>query len=268
MNIQKLHISPSTPLKAAAAALILLAIAVSLTAYPLPAQAQTSTDATLSALTVSPRGHHRVRVRPHHLQCRRRQHRDRGHHHPDGHQTATPIVTYNTTDADLLAPGHQVNLSAGRNFILLTVTAEDTTTKAEYTVFIGRGVTTDYGWRTPSDDLNGLVAAGNTDPYGMWGNSSTIWVIDLDDTFVYAYNRDGSRDTAKDFNLPRQQCPTTRSLVQRDHRLDSRQRRRQALRLPSIQTEDNQPTSEFNLATSTMPNHEEPGPTAPPCGWQ
>ena len=55
MNIQKLHISPSTPLKAAAAALILLAIAVSLTAYPLPAQAQASTDATLSALTVSPK---------------------------------------------------------------------------------------------------------------------------------------------------------------------------------------------------------------------
>ena len=50
---------PSNPNKlfkaAAAAALILLAIAVSLTAYPLPAQAQASTDATLSALTVSPK---------------------------------------------------------------------------------------------------------------------------------------------------------------------------------------------------------------------
>ncbi len=53
--MHKLRGNSNTPLKAAAAALILLAIAVSLTAYPLPAQAQASTDATLSALTVSPR---------------------------------------------------------------------------------------------------------------------------------------------------------------------------------------------------------------------
>ena len=45
------------------------------------------------------------------------------------------------------------------------------------------------------------MAAGNNSPNGIWGNSSTIWVADLIDNQVYAYNRDGSPDTTKGFDL-------------------------------------------------------------------
>ena len=189
--MQKLRSNPNQLLKAAAA-MILLAIAVSLTAYPLPAQAQ-STDATLSALTVSPEDiigftangtFYQVGVASTVTQA-------------TIIATATDsnaTIVYSTVDADG-ATGHQVNLSSGKNTVIVTVTAEDTSTTKAYTVNINRGVTDEYGWNA-EHDLDGLTAS-----YGIWGNSSTIWVVDRDDTFVYAYNRDGSRDTTKEFDL-------------------------------------------------------------------
>ena len=201
MNIQKLHISPSTPLKAAAAALILLAIAVSLTAYPLPAQAQAlSTDATLSALTVSPKNIIEFQA-------------DRTSYQVGVASTVTQAtitatanhanatVDYSGTDVDAVADGHQVDLSDGRNEVTVTVTAEDSSTQ-DYTVSINRGVTTPSGWKA-SDDLDGLIAAGNTVPTGIHANDTTAWVLNqFNPKKIFGYSRStGARDTTKDFDI-------------------------------------------------------------------
>ena len=136
--MQKLRSNPNKLLKAAAAALVLLAIAVSLTAYPLPAQAQASTDATLSSLTVSPRditGFSSVRFAY-----------DVGVASTVTEATITATATnsnadvsFDTPDSNNMTDGHQVALSAGRNPVTITVTAEDGTTQ-DYTVSVNRGV--------------------------------------------------------------------------------------------------------------------------------
>ena len=112
------------------------------------------------------------------------------------HPAAT--LGFSTTDTDLGTPGHQVSLSAGRNTVTVTVTAEDDSTRA-YTVTINRGVNAQYGWKA-DDDLDGLITAGNRGPRGIWGNSTTFYISDFDDDKVYAYNRDGTRDDTKDFD--------------------------------------------------------------------
>ena len=112
------------------------------------------------------------------------------------HPAAT--IGFSATDADLGTPGHQVALSAGRNTVTVTVTAEDGTTQ-DYTVSINRGVRAQYGWKA-GDDLDGLITAGNRGPRGIWGNSTTFYISDFDDDKVYAYNRDGTRDDTKDFD--------------------------------------------------------------------
>ena len=108
-------------------------------------------------------------------------------------------VDYSGTDVNLVAPGHQVNLSDGRNTITVTVTAQDNTEKA-YTVSINRGVTDDYGWNAERD-LDGIETAGNETPIGIWSNSTTIWVVDSDDESAFAYDHDGTRDADKDFDF-------------------------------------------------------------------
>ena len=80
----------------------------------------------------------------------------------------------------------------------MTVTAEDTTTKT-YTVSVNRGVTDDYGWQAALD-LDGLIAAGNAIPRGIWSDGTTMWVADPADAKLYAYNTDGTHDSGKDFD--------------------------------------------------------------------
>ena len=113
------------------------------------------------------------------------------------HPAAT--IGYSATDAEPGTPGHQVSLSAGRNAVTVTITAEDSSTK-EYTVSINRGVNSQYGWKA-GDDLDGLIAADNRGPRGIWANSTTFYVSDFTDNKVYAYNRDGTRDESKDFDV-------------------------------------------------------------------
>ena len=199
--MQKLRSNPNKLFKAAAAAaLILLAIAVSLTAYPLPAQAQASTDATLSALTVSPKNIIEFQA-------------DRTSYQVGVASTVTQAtitatanhanatVDYSGTDVDAVADGHQVDLSDGRNEVTVTVTAEDSSTQ-DYTVSINRGVTTPSGWKA-SDDLDGLIAAGNTLPTGIHANDTTAWVLNqLNPKKIFGYSRStGARDTTKDFDI-------------------------------------------------------------------
>ena len=112
---------------------------------------------------------------------------------------ASAAVGYSGTDASSAA-GHQVNLSAGQNTVTITVTAEDMNTTQEYTVNINQGVTTAYGWKA-EDDLNGLIVAGNEEPRGIWSNGATIWVLDYTGNKLYAYRMsDGNRDASNDFN--------------------------------------------------------------------
>ena len=185
---------------AALAALLLIAFSFSIIAYPTQTEAQVlSADATLSALTISPKniiGFDAGRF-DYHLGVAGTVERVTITATPN-HNGAT--VAYNITDADTDTPGHQVDPHAGYNTVRITVTAQDTVTIERYFITIGRSVTTDYGWNAERD-LNGLVAAGADGPWGVWGDSSTIWVVDHLDTYVYAYNRDGSRDTTKGFNL-------------------------------------------------------------------
>ena len=57
-----------------------------------------------------------------------------------------------------------------------------------YTVTVGRSDTTVYGWNA-AEDFNTLNAADNDYPTGLWADSTTIWVSDLADDKLYAYNR-------------------------------------------------------------------------------
>ena len=160
------------------------------------AQSQSS-DATLSALTVSPGGiigfaadrtSYQVGVASTVTQATI--------NGTANHSAAS--VAYSPTDADTGTAVHDVDLSAGRNVV--TVTAEDGTTTRAYTVSVNRGVTKDYGWKAV-DDLDGLIAAGNGNPRGVWSNGTTIWVADGDDDKIYAYRMsDKTRDIGKDFD--------------------------------------------------------------------
>ena len=184
--------------RAAAAALVAI-LAALLMSLPPAVFAQTlSNDATLSALTVSPkdiigfasdRDSYDVGVASTVTQVT---------------VTATPnhsgaSVSYSGTDADDTTDGHQVTLSAGRNSVTITVTAEDASTQT-YTVNVNQGVTDTFGWKA-SDDLDGLIAAGNIFPAGIWSDGATMWVADAIGDKLYAYRMsDKERDAGKDFD--------------------------------------------------------------------
>ena len=94
-------------------------------------------------------------------------------------------------------------LSAGANLVTVRVTAEDGTTLKDYTVSVNRGVADAGGWQAGAD-LDGLIAAGNTHPRGVWSDGTTVWVVNgsLDDDRLYAYVlSSGARDAARDITL-------------------------------------------------------------------
>ena len=118
--------------------------------------------------------------------------------------TATPTdanadVSFDSQDSNDVTDGHQVALVAGRNAVTITVTAEDSSTQ-DYTISVNQSVAGDYGWRA-QDDLDGLKAERISTPFGIWTNSTTIWVVSTDGEKAYAYNHDGTRDAAKDFDF-------------------------------------------------------------------
>ena len=116
------------------------------------------------------------------------------------HSNATWAVIEPSADADTGTDGHQVDLTVGSNKVRVRGTAEDTTTTETYTVWIDRGVTTDYGWKA-ADDFNTLEAAGNNSPAGIWSDGDTMWVSDPGETKIYAYNMaTKARDASKDFS--------------------------------------------------------------------
>ena len=108
----------------------------------------------------------------------------------------TATVTYSETDASN-TQGHQLDLQYGINTLTITVTDEGT--PREYQLTIGRGVDDDYGWKAQAD-LNTLIGADNLHPTGIRSDGTTMWVADRSDDKIYAYNTDGTRDSAEDFN--------------------------------------------------------------------
>ena len=118
--------------------------------------------------------------------------------------TPTLNLSGGTIDLDgssvVSGSAHAVSLSEGRNDVTITVTADDGRTTKVYTVTVGRSDTTVYGWNA-AEDFNTLNAADNDYPTGLWADSITIWVSDLADDKLYAYNRSTrDRDPAKDFD--------------------------------------------------------------------
>ncbi len=122
--------------------------------------------------------------------------------------TSNATVSYSMNDADSEMHGHQVNLPPGLNAITITVTAEDDVTIKTYTLSIGRGTGGVSGW-TAEADLDGLIGAGNTDPFGIWGNATNLWIADSAERRLYVYNKDGTRDLSSEFALlPENGAPT------------------------------------------------------------
>ena len=166
--------------------------------YSYNLQEQRNSDATLSALTVSPKDITGFKA-------------DRTEYEVGVASTVSQAtvtakvndpnatVDYSGTDTDLITAGHHVDLSAGRNQVTVTVTAENGVAEQDYRISINRGVTDDYGWNA-DQDLDGLTAAENQEPAGIWGNDTTFWVSDVEDDKLYAYNADGIRDASQDFN--------------------------------------------------------------------
>ena len=177
-----------------ALAIIALVLAAVLLSPPGTANAQASTDATLSALTVSPKDIIGFAA-------------DRTSYEVGVASTvtqATVAATANDSGATVaITPGQPVDLSAGKNTVTVTVTAQDGTTTEAYTVNINRGVTDTYGWKA-ADDLDGLIAAENNSPAGIWSDGTTMWVADSGDDKIYAYRMsDKARDSSKDFDTLR-----------------------------------------------------------------
>ena len=183
---------PGRLIGAAAAVAMLLAVMLTTLAYSGPVQAQTtSTDATLSALTVSPKDIIGFAS-------------DRTSYEVGVASTvtqATVAATANDSGATVaITPGQPVNLSAGKNTVTVTVTAQDGTTTKTYTVNVNQGVTAPFGWKA-GDDLDGMIAAGNETPYAISSDGTTVWLSDIDDDKLYAYRlSDGERDTGADFD--------------------------------------------------------------------
>ena len=112
------------------------------------------------------------------------------------HFYATVAIT--PADASPDTPGHQVDLTPGRNSVTVTVTAQDGTTTTTYSVDINRGVTDPYGWNA-EHDLDALIVMALTDrTVGVAGHAGIIWVTTTQSKRIRAYNLDGTHAATRD----------------------------------------------------------------------
>ena len=157
-----------------------------------------SDDATLSALTVSPTNIIGFAS-------------DVTEYHVGVANSVTYVtITAATTDpnADIylgqtpLTSGqsHRVSINEGLNLLAVETASADNNVAGSYLIKVGRGVTTAFGWKA-TEDLNGLLAAGNALPTGIWSNGATMWVADFADDKIYAYSlATKARDPGKDID--------------------------------------------------------------------
>ena len=113
--------------------------------------------------------------------------------------SGSTVTITSPEDADTVADGHQVNLSAGANAVTIEVAAADGLATKTYNLGINRGVNSQYGWAA-HHDIDTLKLGGNRDPRGIWGNSGNFYIADYQLGKIYAYNLDGARDSTKDFD--------------------------------------------------------------------
>ena len=109
-------------------------------------------------------------------------------------------VVISPADADAGAAGHQVSLAAGSNLVAVTVTAQDGASIRVYRVHINRGSAATFAHRA-GEDFYALGSDGVERPTGIWSDGTTMWVADGRDDKLYAYKMsDKSRDSSRDFD--------------------------------------------------------------------
>ena len=197
------------PLAARVLTAVLLAAFAALLA--LPAQAQLPDDATLSALTVSAGTSDVDLLNPGFISIETSYRTAVKYRDERLTVTATTTIANATIDfldrsdailddADSMTSGHQMDVPVGVWMFKVRVIAQDHNTKV-YEVVVERDSAHLFGW-TPTRDLNGLAAAGNESPQGIWSDGTTIWVADDEDNMLYAYTlATGVRDASKEFSL-------------------------------------------------------------------
>ena len=63
--------------------------------------------------------------------------------------------------------------------------------------------------RKPAADIETLRAAGNSQPYGLWGDGETLWVVDHGDQKLYAYDLGaGGHTPERDIDVSAVTSPT------------------------------------------------------------
>ena len=95
-------------------------------------------------------------------------------------------------DASANATAHQVTLAEGENVITVTVTAQDTVTEQSYTVTVTRAAA-----------VRDIALGDDNDlPVGLWGDGETLWVADLNEPVLFAYDLSSrTRNSARDIAL-------------------------------------------------------------------
>ena len=120
-----------------------------------------------------------------------------------GDTTTTDTVTLTAVNDDVFT---------GNRFVAVSGTAVNTegvTQPADARLVVREDETVpvaDFEYRSDLD-FDGLSAATNTDPSGIWSDGVTVWVADAIDHRLYAYRMNpgeaghGDRDQSKEFNL-------------------------------------------------------------------
>ena len=107
-------------------------------------------------------------------------------------------VTVVPDDADP-AEGYQVGLADGFTAVRVEVRSSDGTALRVYSVEVTRPSVAEYGWGV-SADIDSL-SASNAYPRDVWSDGTTMWVSDIGDDRLYAYDLDTMARTAgRDIN--------------------------------------------------------------------
>ena len=110
------------------------------------------------------------------------------------------IATFTRPDADLSSAGQQINLYPGSNYSALTVSTDAGATFRSYSFYVNRAAGEAFA-RDPGRDFDTLDAAGNDNPGGLWSDGTTMWVSDVMDAKIYAYDAvTKQRNASKDFD--------------------------------------------------------------------
>ena len=173
-------------------------------------------------------------------------------------------VEYSGTDANGNLGGHQIDLSEGVNEVTVTVTSESTSVTKDYVLRVNRGSGDAREWKA-ADDIDTLITAGNTRPFGIWSNGTTMWVADFQDDKLYAYwLSSGARNSGRTSTSTR---PTpTRGIWSNGTTMwvaDSDD----TLYAYTLSTGDRDTSKEFDLHSRQRPIPPASGQTGPRCGW-